>query len=71
MMQFSGEAYTAGVEVVPVDQVALWVYGVAKTVAACFKHRNKIWFDAAIEALKDALAQKKATADVRHCSSRA
>ena len=63
MVQFSGEAYAAGVEVVQVDQVALRVYGVAKTVADCFKHRNKIGLDVAIEALKDALAQRKATAD--------
>ena len=63
MVQFSGEAYAAGVEVAPVDQVALRVYGVAKTVADCFKHRNKIGLDVAIEALKDALAQRKATAD--------
>ena len=63
MVQFSGEAYAAGVEVVPVNQVALRVYGVAKTVADCFKHRNKIGLDVAIEALKDALAQRKATAD--------
>ena len=63
MVQFSGEAYAAGVEVVQVDQVALRVYGVAKTVADCFKHRNKIGLDVAIEALKDALTQRKATAD--------
>jgi predicted transcriptional regulator of viral defense system len=63
MVQFSGEAYAAGIEVIPVDQVVLRVYGVAKTVADCFKHRNKIGLDVAIEALKDALAQSKATAD--------
>lgn len=63
MVQFSGEAYTAGVEAVQIEQVALRVYGVAKTVADCFKHRNKIGLDVAIEALKDALAQNKATVD--------
>jgi predicted transcriptional regulator of viral defense system len=63
MVQFSGEAYVAGVEVVQVDPVALRVYGVAKTVADCFKHRNKIGLDVAIEALKDALTQRKATTD--------
>lgn len=63
MVQFSGDVYAAGVEVVLVDQVALRVYGVAKTVADCFKHRNKIGLDVAIEALKDTLAQRKATAD--------
>jgi hypothetical protein len=36
---------------------------VAKTVADCFKHRNKIGLDIALEALKDARAQKKASAD--------
>lgn len=30
---------------------------------ACFKHRNKIEFDVAFEALKDDLAQRKATAE--------
>lgn len=63
MVQFSGEAYAAGVEVMQIDQVALRVYSVAKTVADCFKHRNKIGLDVAIEALKDTLAQRKATAD--------
>ena len=42
MVQFTGEAYAAGVEEVERDGVKLRVYGVAKTVADCFKHRNKI-----------------------------
>jgi predicted transcriptional regulator of viral defense system len=62
MVQFVGDAFTAGVEVIKADQVPLRVYCVAKTVADCFKHRNKIGIDVAIEALKDALAQKKASA---------
>ena len=36
-------------------------YSAAKTVADCFKFRNKIGLDIAIEALKDCLRQKKAT----------
>lgn len=63
MIQFTGEAFSEGVQVVHVDQVALRVYSVAKTVADCFKHRNKIGLDVAIEALKDALAQKKTSAN--------
>ena len=63
MVQFSGEAYSAGIEVFERDQVTLRVYGVAKTVADCFKHRNKIGLDVALEALKDARAKKKASAD--------
>ena len=63
MVQFTGEAFSQGVEVIQADRVALRVYGVAKTVADCFKHRNKIGLDVAIEALKDALAKKKASAN--------
>ena len=39
------------------------VYSAAKTVADCFKFRNKIGLDVAIEALKDCLRQKKASID--------
>lgn len=63
MVQAGGQAYSAGIEVMERDQVPLRVYGVAKTVADCFKHRNKIGLDVALEALRDALAQKKASAD--------
>lgn len=63
MVQVSGEAYEAGVEVFERDQARLRVYGVAKTVADCFKHRNKIGLDVALEALRDARAKRKASAD--------
>ncbi|MBI3188137.1 MAG: type IV toxin-antitoxin system AbiEi family antitoxin domain-containing protein [Gammaproteobacteria bacterium] len=63
MIQFSGEAYAEGIEVYERDQVKLRVYSVAKTVADCFKHRNKIGLDVAIEALRDARAGKKASAN--------
>ena len=63
MVQFTGDAFSEGIEVIQSDRVALRVYSVAKTVADCFKHRNKIGLDVAIEALKDALAQKKASAN--------
>jgi predicted transcriptional regulator of viral defense system len=63
MVQFSGEAYAQGVEIHERDQVKLRVYGVAKTIADCFKHRNKIGLDVALEALKDARARKQVSAD--------
>ena len=63
MVQFTGEAYTAGVEEVERDGVKLRVYGVAKTVADCFKYRNKIGLDVALEALKDARGRSKASVD--------
>lgn len=63
MIQASGEAYTAGIEVVVRDQVPLRIYSAAKAVADCCKHRNRIGVDVALEALRDARAQRKATAD--------
>jgi predicted transcriptional regulator of viral defense system len=63
MVQYTGEAYTAGVEEVVRDGVKLRVYGVAKTVADCFKHRNKIGLDVALEALKDARSRNRASVD--------
>ncbi len=39
------------------------VTSVAKTIADCFKFRNKIGLDIALEALRDAWKQKKVTMD--------
>jgi predicted transcriptional regulator of viral defense system len=63
MVQFTGASYMEGVEVLERDQVKLKVYSVAKTIADCFKHRNKIGIDVALEALKDARAQRKVSAN--------
>lgn len=62
MVQFSGEAYSEGIEQVERDQVQLRVYSIAKTIADCFKHRNTIGIDVALEALRDART-KKVSAD--------
>jgi predicted transcriptional regulator of viral defense system len=63
MVQMTGESYSGGIEEVVRDGVGLKVYCVAKTVADCFKHRNRIGLDVALEALKDARAKRKASAD--------
>ena len=63
LIQYTGDAFTQGIETHRIDRVDLRVYSVAKTVADCFKHRNKIGLDVALEALKDARSQKKASAD--------
>lgn len=63
MVQMTGDVYTAGVEEHLRDGVKLRVYGAAKTVVDCFKHRNKIGLDVALEALKGVRAKRKATAD--------
>jgi hypothetical protein len=43
--------------------LAVKVYKPAKTVADCFKYRNKIGLDVAIEALRDCWRKKLATSD--------
>lgn len=49
---FTGRAFTEGIETHEVDGTPLHVYGPEKTLADCFKYRNKIGLDTAIEALK-------------------
>lgn len=62
-VRFSGSALTEGIESYKIEGAEIRVYNPAKTVADCFKYRNKIGLDVAIEALKDTLHQKKATVD--------
>ena len=59
--RFTKEAYSLGIEVHQVQGGSLRVYGVTKTVIDCFRMRNKIGVDIAIEALRDALRVKKTT----------
>jgi predicted transcriptional regulator of viral defense system len=63
MIQFTGEPYRHGVEEHRRDGTTLRVYGAAKTVAGCFKHRNKVGLAVAIEAPKDATRLRKAGFD--------
>jgi predicted transcriptional regulator of viral defense system len=53
--------FKAGVEKHEVDNVGVRVYGVAKTIADCFKFRNRLGLEVALEALREGLRQKKAT----------
>jgi predicted transcriptional regulator of viral defense system len=59
VVRLSGLSLTEGVEDHRIEGVSVRVYSVAKTVADCFKFRNKVGLDVAIEALKDSLRQKK------------
>jgi predicted transcriptional regulator of viral defense system len=63
IVRFSGEALMAGVEGHEVEGVGVKVYSPAKTVADCFKYRNKIGLDVAMEALRDCWRKRLATAD--------
>ncbi len=60
---FSGEALKSGVQTHHVDGIDLRVYNPAKTVVDCFKYRNKVGLDVAMEALRDCLKQRKCTID--------
>ena len=66
VVRFSGSALTEGVEHHTIESVRVPVYSAAKTVADCFKYRNKLGVDVAIEALRDALRSRKATVDQIH-----
>jgi len=63
IVRFSGAALTEGVEKHVVDGVTVRVTGVAKTVADCFKYRNKIGLDVAMEALREAWREKRMSSD--------
>ncbi len=56
---FSGEAYTSGVEAHPVGEVPIRIYDAPKTVADCFKFRNKLGIDVAVEALRTGLEEDR------------
>lgn len=62
-VRFSDDALAAGVETRRIDGAKMQVTSVAKTVADCFKFRNKIGLDVALEALREARRAKKASAD--------
>lgn len=53
--------FKAGIEKHKIDNVEVNVYGVAKTIADCFKFRNKTGVDVALEALREGLRQKRCT----------
>lgn len=59
----SGESLTAGVEHHTIDRVRVPITAPAKTIADCFKYRNKIGLDVAIEALRDCKRNRRSTVD--------
>ena len=63
VVRFSGSAFSEGVERHKLERVTVRVYSAAKTVADCFKYRNKVGLDVAVEALRDCLSQRKCTYD--------
>lgn len=65
IVHMSGAALTEGVEVHDIEHVPVRITNAAKTVADCFKFRNKIGLDVALEALREYRRQKRSLDDLR------
>jgi predicted transcriptional regulator of viral defense system len=63
IVRFASAALSAGVEEHRIDGVSVPVFIPAKTVADCFKYRNKIGLDVAIEALRECWRSKRCSMD--------
>jgi predicted transcriptional regulator of viral defense system len=64
VFHFSPKAFAAGVESHKIDGVAVRVYSAEKTLADCFKFRNKIGQDVVLEALRSYRARRGARLQV-------
>ena len=63
IVRFSGDALRSGVEEHLILGVNVRVYNAAKTVADCFKYRNKIGLDVPMEALRECWRERRCTMD--------
>jgi len=63
IVRFSGAALTYGATPHTIEGVTVRITTPARTVADCFKYRNKIGLDVALEALRDCSHQRKARLD--------
>jgi predicted transcriptional regulator of viral defense system len=63
VVRFSGLSFSAGVEEHSIEGVTVKIYNPAKSVADCFKFRNRIGLEAAIESARECLRERKATSD--------
>lgn len=62
-VRMSRASLTAGVDTIKVDGVTIPVFNAAKTIADCFKFRNKIGLDVALEALREGWRERKVRID--------
>lgn len=60
----SDKVYSEGIEGHIIDEVLVKVYGREKTIADCFKYRNKIGLSIAVEALKDYLTTRQSNLEL-------
>jgi predicted transcriptional regulator of viral defense system len=62
-VRMSDAALNAGKDIVTIDGVPVPIFNAAKTIADCFKYRNKIGLDVALEALREAWHEQKVSID--------
>ena len=62
-LSFSGKSFTSGIQIKKIENIDVKIYCPAKTVADCFKYRNKIGIDVALEALREGWRDKLFTMD--------
>ena len=63
IVRLSGLAFSFGVEEHEIDRIPVKIYSSAKSVADCFKFRNKIGLDVALEALRETWRDRRVTMD--------
>ncbi|MBN1855277.1 MAG: type IV toxin-antitoxin system AbiEi family antitoxin domain-containing protein [Pirellulales bacterium] len=63
IVRFSGKSLEFGIQEHRIEGVAVRVYSPAKTIADCFKYRNKIGLDVALESLRDCWQKHRVTTD--------
>lgn len=56
--KFSADAFKAGIDIYQIDAVPVRIYSREKTLADCFKYRNKLGMDVVLEALNIYKSQK-------------
>ena len=57
--RFDVPTFDQGIDLHTIDGISVRIYGVARTIVDCFKYRNKLGLDIAIEALRFARARKR------------
>lgn len=66
-VRFGGSALTEGIETHDIEGVAVRIFDVPKTVVDCFRYRNKIGLDVALEGMREALKNRRCRPDdIRH-----
>jgi predicted transcriptional regulator of viral defense system len=63
IVYMSGKAFESGIETHQLESIPVPIYNLPKTVADCFKYRNKIGLDVALEALRETWRDRRCTMD--------